>query len=80
MNDRIGSDCWYQKYDYEKRVASWHAGRLLSWSTDHVEGNDGSFGHFPAAVVEDIGTGMCHSVRVDLICFAAAPPTIKPAN
>lgn len=67
--NRIGSSCWYKDTDN-----TWTGGKLLSWSTDHVEGENG-FGPYPVGVIEDEKTGCCKSIYVENICFASIPPT-----
>ena len=70
MNNRIGSSCWYRSFDpATKTLTDWKTGKLMAWSTDNEE-----MGPFPVGVVEDDRTGMCHSVFVERICFAAVPP------
>ena len=69
-NNRIGSSCWYRTVDPAvKTLTDWKMGKLRSWSTDSEE-----LGPFPVGVVEDDRTGLCHSVFVERICFAAVPP------
>jgi hypothetical protein len=72
--DRIGSACWYQVWDEKSRSWSlWKTGRLLAWSTDYIEGNDG-FGNFPVGVIEDERTLGCVTTRPEQITFASIPP------
>lgn len=69
MNNRIGSSCWYRLFDpATKTLSDWKMGKLRAWSTDSEE-----MGPFPVGVVEG-QSGMCHSVFVERICFAAVPP------
>ena len=73
-DDRIGSGCWYCRYDYKtKTIHDWQRGRLRAWSTDHEETQYGP-GHFPVGIIEDLATGMCHSVSVGRISFSSANP------
>ena len=74
-NNRIGSACWFCKFDSKvKRVDDWEGGKLRAWAIDSEE-SDGSYGPFPVGVVESDKTGLCHSVSVERICFAAVPPS-----
>ena len=74
MNNRIGSSCWYRSFNpATKTLSNWKTGKLRAWSTDHEEYESGP-GLIPVGVVEDDRTGLCHSVFVERICFAAAPP------
>lgn len=73
-NNRIGASCWFCRYDYtNKKVEDWKPGYLRAWAMDYEESN-GNYGPFPVGVVESEETGLCHSVSVERICFAAVPP------
>lgn len=66
-NNRIGSLCWYQEYDYKARCRlPWKVGYLRAWSTDHEEFETGP-GHYPAAVIEDRDTGAMKSIHVQWV-------------
>ena len=71
--NRIGSDCWYKPRDAKLHKKVWRAGTLRAWSTDFVELESGP-ALFPVGVIEDDKTGLCQSVYVAHICFAAVPP------
>jgi hypothetical protein len=71
--NRVGSNCWFKTFDIRTREHSdWRPGRLLNWSTDHVEYESGP-GNFPVGVVEDSKDLSCHSVYVEFISFASNP-------
>lgn len=67
-DNRIGAACWYKSNDND-----WLPGTLRAWSTDHEEYDMGP-GQVPVGVVEDDETGRCHSIYVERISFASAPP------
>ena len=75
MNEnRIGAACWYKPAD-TKQPSAWLAGHLRMWGTDFDEpGGSGEYIQFPVGVIEDDVTGLCHSIYVTRICFAAVPP------
>lgn len=74
MDNRIGSACWYKLADSPNMP--WKGGTLRAWGTDFDQPNSESHevALFPVGVVEDDKTGLCHSVYVTRICFAAIPP------
>jgi hypothetical protein len=63
-NNRIGDACFYQPAYGDP----FRCGRLLAWSTDHVECEHG-YGNFPVGVIEDTETGEVHSVYAERITF-----------
>ncbi len=74
MTNRIDSACWYRVWDRKTtKYGEWLSGRLRMWSTDYEEYDSGP-ALFPAAVIEDDKSMMCHSVPVHDVCFASVPP------
>ena len=72
MNNRVGSSCWYRRFD-DNKWSGWCTGRLLAWSTDYQELENG-VGNYPVGIIEDYATMCCFSIIVTQICFAAVPP------
>lgn len=77
MNNRIGEQCWFCRFDYRtKSLDDWKRGTLRAWSTDHEEFESG-WGPFPVGVVESGETGRCHSISVEYISFSSDSPAEK---
>lgn len=73
--------CWWQHRNLKTGTAEWRVGRVHAWSTDYeaIQDDEGlvyAVGQFPAAIVEDVDTGFCHSVPVQLICFNEDKPEV----
>ncbi len=74
MCNRIGESCWFRRFDTKSQaMGRWEGGALRAWSTDYEEFEAGP-GLYPVGVVESDSSGLCHSVPVHSICFAAIPP------
>ena len=74
MGNRIGEACWYRRYDRRtQKLLTWQAGKLLAWSVDCEEYEQG-IGHMPVGIVEDDKTMQCCVVLVERICFSREPP------
>jgi hypothetical protein len=71
--NRIGESCWWQFIQLRQGINEFRRGRILAWSTDFEDLQDGK-GQYPVAIIEDLESGKVHSIPVELIRFCEHQP------